>query len=380
MRQPISGSGRSRGLGASARSAQVGVDLAGDVTLQAPDDLRLRQAFGGAPLGVGAGGRVVAHPGDHDPPQGMVGLPVAAEVEPVTGTFPDEAGSGRPRTGAPRRPPSAAAPGGPRPRSAAGRRCPGHAVQGEQGRRPGGHQRDDELIQALELAVEELRAPAQLPQRDAGGVADGAARTGPQYASSRTRAVTVCPANRARRSSGPVRTRDLAWLMVWVRSARALRLATISARIASTAPSRPFGAPRARPDWAARAALMHPAGRTCPAGAGPGGRSGPPRRPGCRPRDVAGQACAVAAGALDPDQGDGPEPAQPAEQAGVAGRGDRELLHAEQSPDGVQRGGDVRVGVGVHAAGNGAAVFYDGQGHPFSVVEGVARTRWPSDP
>jgi hypothetical protein len=32
------------------------------------------------------------------------------------------------------------------------------------------------------------------------------------------------------------------------RSARALRLATISPRIASTAPSRPFGAPRARPD------------------------------------------------------------------------------------------------------------------------------------
>ena len=81
--------------------------------------------------------------------------------------------------------------------------------------------------------------------------------------------------------------------------------------------------------------------------------------------DVAGQAGAVAAGALDPDQGDGPEPAQPAQQAGVAGRSDRELLHAEQSADGVQRGGDVRVGMGVHAAGDGAAVFYDGQCHPF---------------
>jgi hypothetical protein len=32
-------------------------------------------------------------------------------------------------------------------------------------------------------------------------------------------------------------------------------LATISARIASTAPSRPLGAPAARPDCAARAAL-----------------------------------------------------------------------------------------------------------------------------
>jgi hypothetical protein len=70
-----------------------------------------------------------------------------------------------------------------------------------------------------------------------------------------TAAGAVCRVNRARRSSGPARTSALAWLMVWVRSARALRLATISARTASTAPSRRFGAPRARPDWAARAAL-----------------------------------------------------------------------------------------------------------------------------
>jgi hypothetical protein len=68
----------------------------------------------------------------------------------------------------------------------------------------------------------------------------------------------------------------------------------------------------------------------------------------------------------------------PAEQAGVSGRADRELLHAEQSPDGIQRGGDVHVGVGVHAAGDGAC-FYDDQCHPFSLVKGVARTRWPPD-
>jgi hypothetical protein len=53
-------------------------------------------------------------------------------------------------------------------------------------------------------------------------------------------------------------------LMVWVRSARALRLATISARIASTEPSRPFGAPRARPDCAARAALTASRGSDLP--------------------------------------------------------------------------------------------------------------------
>src|SRR3979409_1188780 len=104
--------------------------------------------------------------------------------------------------------------------------------------------------------------------------------------------------------------------MVWVRSERALRLATISARIASTAPSRPFGAPRARPDWAARAALAALSGSGLPR-----------RRPACTDAtrgmglalpapvlavgtvdlddpdadrgDVAGQARAVAAGPLD---------------------------------------------------------------------------------
>ena len=38
----------------------------------------------------------------------------------------------------------------------------------------------DELVEALELAVEELRAASELAQRDAGGVADGAAGPGSQ--------------------------------------------------------------------------------------------------------------------------------------------------------------------------------------------------------
>src|SRR5258708_39937292 len=114
----------------------------------------------------------------------------------------------------------------------------------------------------------------------------------------------VCLANRARRSSGPVTIRDRAWLIAWVRSLRALRLATISARIASTAPSRPFGAPRARPDCAARAALTASSGSDLPAAA-----AVLPVRPvhlddpdtsGCH---VPGEAGAVAARALDPAQG-----------------------------------------------------------------------------
>ena len=48
--------------------AEVRVDLAGDVTLQAADDLRLGFPFGGTALGVGAGARVRAQAGEHDPP------------------------------------------------------------------------------------------------------------------------------------------------------------------------------------------------------------------------------------------------------------------------------------------------------------------------
>ena len=66
-----------------------------------------------------------------------------------------------------------------------------------------------------------------------------------------------------------------------------------------------------------------------------------------------------------PGQAHGPEPAQPAQQAGVASRGGRELPDAEQPADGIERGGDMRIGVGVHAAGDGACFFYDGHCHPF---------------
>ena len=92
MRQPIRGPGRPRVLVLAGRRAQVRVDLAGDVTLEAADDLFLGQAFFGAPFDVGAGGWVGAHPGDHDPVQGVVGLAVTAGVEPVAGDLPRRGG------------------------------------------------------------------------------------------------------------------------------------------------------------------------------------------------------------------------------------------------------------------------------------------------
>ena len=141
--------------------------------------------------------------------------------------------------------------------------------------------------------------------------------------------------------------------MVRVRSPAALRLATIRVRIASTAPSRPLGAPRARPDCAARAALTASSGigLALPAPVLPV-RAVHLDDPDARRGDVAGQPGAVTAGPFDADQAHGPEPAQPAQQAGVASRGGRELPDAEQPADGIERGGDMRIGVGVHAAGN----------------------------
>jgi hypothetical protein len=55
--------------------AEVRVDLAGDVTLEAADDFRFRLSFCCAALDVGAGGRVRAQAGEHDPPQRVVCLP-----------------------------------------------------------------------------------------------------------------------------------------------------------------------------------------------------------------------------------------------------------------------------------------------------------------
>jgi hypothetical protein len=150
--------------------AEVAVDLAGDVALQAADDLVLRQAFGGAPLDVGARRRVSAHPGEHDPPQRVVGLAVAARVESPAGDFPRRGGDRGDR--------AQVRPGGLRPQPF--RVVPGRdqqqgsgvgadAVQGEQAGCAGSDEGDDELVEPLDLAVEEFGAPSQLAQRDAGG-------------------------------------------------------------------------------------------------------------------------------------------------------------------------------------------------------------------
>src|SRR5712691_7396605 len=59
------------------------VELAGDVALEAADDLAFGEAFGGAAGGVGAGAGAVAESADGDHVQRLVGAAVAAAVESV---------------------------------------------------------------------------------------------------------------------------------------------------------------------------------------------------------------------------------------------------------------------------------------------------------
>ena len=82
------GVARVRGL-ECAEVSEVGlecvVDLAGDVALEAAEDLELGLSFGRAAARVGARARAVAQAADGDQVQGAVGLAVAAVVEAVAG-------------------------------------------------------------------------------------------------------------------------------------------------------------------------------------------------------------------------------------------------------------------------------------------------------
>ena len=60
---------------------EAGVELAGDVALEAADGFGFGLAFGAASLEVVAGCGVVGEPGDHDAPERAVGLTVTTTAE-----------------------------------------------------------------------------------------------------------------------------------------------------------------------------------------------------------------------------------------------------------------------------------------------------------
>src|SRR5271170_5558238 len=149
--------------GLASGGAEVGVDLAGDVALQAADDFLLGFSFGRAAFGVGAGGRVRAQASEHDPPQGVAVLAVAARVEPAADGLArrcrDGGGAAQVRPGGLAAQSSWVVPG-----CDEQQRCGVGAdpVEGEKPGGAGGDEGADELVEALELAVEELRAASQL--------------------------------------------------------------------------------------------------------------------------------------------------------------------------------------------------------------------------
>jgi len=359
-------------MAASAGGAEVVADLAGGVTLQAADDLRLGFSFGRAAPGVGAGGRVRAQAGEHDPPQGMVGCRSPPGQCRWRVTFPDDAGIGAaPQVGPGRlaaRPPGVIPGRG----EQQGRGAGADPVQGEQPGGMGGHERDDELAEAVRLAAGELCAPPRFAQRDAGGVPGGAAAgAGPR------RRQPCCQRRwRMRGEAGP----QVIGPGQDQGPGLAVRPGTFSCGAAPVGHQRP-----GRLDGAVRALgrAAGPAGLRGPGSADRIQRAGParpapilpagtiyPDDPHASRGDTAGQARTATAGPLDPGQAHGAEPAQPARQAGVAGRSAGELLHAGQPPDRIERSGDTHTGAGVHAAGNGPCFFYDGHSHPLSQVEG----------
>jgi hypothetical protein len=66
---------------------EAGVELSGDVALEAADGFGFGFALGAAALEVVAVGGVVGEAGDHDPPQGAVGLTISRAAESMALLF-----------------------------------------------------------------------------------------------------------------------------------------------------------------------------------------------------------------------------------------------------------------------------------------------------
>jgi hypothetical protein len=70
------------------------VELAGDIADHTASDLAVGLALGPSPLGIGAGRRVIAQPGQDDQVQGLVELAVPGAIEPHPDGLALEAGMG----------------------------------------------------------------------------------------------------------------------------------------------------------------------------------------------------------------------------------------------------------------------------------------------
>src|SRR6266496_4406527 len=165
---------RDRLLCGRCREVEVGevgtegvVELAGDVALEAADDLGFAQALGGAAVGVGAGASTVAEPADGDQVERSVGLAVAAAAEPVSarasGGGGDWTGSAETGEGAVvRKPLDVLAGGGEQLAGVLGR----DAEQARRSRRGRRDQRGELLVEQPDLPVEVAHASGDAAQRE----------------------------------------------------------------------------------------------------------------------------------------------------------------------------------------------------------------------
>ena len=191
-------------------------------------------------------------------------------------------------------------------------------------------ERDDELVQPVDLPVEEVHAPAQFPQRDADRVRGGLARPGPQGRDRLGQRGRGVPGEPFPQVIGPGQDQ---------RPGLVDRLGPLVAGAAPVGHQRPDRLHRAVP---ALGPAGGPAGLRGPGGADRVQRIGfalaPPVLPvgavhlhdlDVSPGQVPAQARSVAARSLDADYGDVPELRQPAQQTGIPRRRRREFLHAQ---------------------------------------------------
>ena len=244
------------------------------------------------------------------------------------------------------------------------------AVEGEQARGTRGDEGDDELVEPVDLVVKELCTTSKLSQSDTGGVADDLTWTGTQRCElgDQTSSGVLGEAGMDVIGASDHKGSGLIDRPGSLASGGALRNHQGSDRLDAPVPSfwRALG-----PAGQGGAGCAHRVERVGLALAATFGSVSAVHfdDPDVGGSHVAGGAGAVAAGSFDPDHANGPEAAEPFEQAGVAGWGSRELFGPEQSSDAVEYGGDVHVGVRVHTAGDGACL-YDGQSRPFLWLRG----------
>ena len=145
--------------------------------------------------------------------------------------------------------------------------CRGVGADPAEGEQLGGvrcHERNNELVEPIELAVEELSPPSQLTQCDAGGVADGAAGAGPQRRSpghQGSRGVPCEPGPQVIRP-GQHQCPGLVDGLGAFSGGAAFGDHERPDRLDGPVPA--LRCPRARPDWAARAALTASSGSDLP--------------------------------------------------------------------------------------------------------------------